>query len=139
MQELGVDEQLQRQEEHHQDDAGHQDTVEAGAEQTDLPQGHTASAAGLQPVGPVHGKKHAEESHARALTRGQQGGSRLASSKGISVANQRIRGQRGPVRKTTGASAVSGIPMDTEMKGAAVHDVVGNEIHIYRSETGLFY
>lgn len=52
LQEFGVDEQLQRQEEHHQEDAGHQDAVEAGAEQADLPEGHAATAAGLQPVGP---------------------------------------------------------------------------------------
>lgn len=56
LQEFGVYEQLQRQEKHHQDDTGHQDTVEASAEQTDLPQGHTAAAAGLQPVGPGESK-----------------------------------------------------------------------------------
>lgn len=51
LEEFGVDEQLQREEKHHQDDAGHQDAVEAGAEQTHLPQGHSSAAAGLQPVG----------------------------------------------------------------------------------------
>lgn len=50
LQEFCVYEQLQRQEEHHQDDTGHQDTVEAGAEQTDLPQGYTATTTRLQPV-----------------------------------------------------------------------------------------
>lgn len=66
LQEFGVDEQLQRQEEPHQDDAGHQHTVEAGAEQADLPQGHAATTAGLQPVGPAGGKRarSAERIHA---------------------------------------------------------------------------
>lgn len=52
LEEFGVYEELQREEKHHQDDAGHQDTVETGAEQTDLPQGHSTATAGLQPVGP---------------------------------------------------------------------------------------
>lgn len=82
LQEFGVDEQLQRQEEHHQDDAGHQDTVEAGTEQTDLPQGHTAPTAGLQPVRPVERKRaHVQQSRFtlssqpafETLTHGQQG------------------------------------------------------------------
>lgn len=59
LEEFGVYEQLQREEKHHQDDAGHQDTVEAGAEQTDLPQGHSTATAGLQPVGP-DGRKHTQ-------------------------------------------------------------------------------
>lgn len=53
LQEFGVYEQLHRQKEDHQDHTGHQDTVEAGAEQTDLPQGDPAAAARLQPVGPT--------------------------------------------------------------------------------------
>lgn len=56
LQEFGVYEQFQGQEKHHQDDTGHQDTVEASAEQTDLPQGHSATAARLQPVGPKESK-----------------------------------------------------------------------------------
>lgn len=68
LQEFGVDEQLQRQEEPHQDDAGHQDTVEAGTEQTDLPQGHAATTARLQPVRPAGGKRarSAERIHAES-------------------------------------------------------------------------
>lgn len=50
LQEFCVYEQLQRQEKHHQDDTGHQDTVETSAEQTDLPQGYTATTTRLQPV-----------------------------------------------------------------------------------------
>lgn len=37
LEEFSVDEQLQAQEQDHQEDGGHQDTVEAGAEQTHLP------------------------------------------------------------------------------------------------------
>lgn len=61
LEEFGVDEQLQREEKHHQDDAGHQDAVEAGAEQTHLPQGHSAAAAGLQPVGPADRRRTKQE------------------------------------------------------------------------------
>ena len=50
LQELGVYEQLQGQEEDHQENAAHQDAVEAGAEQTHLPQGHASATAGPQPV-----------------------------------------------------------------------------------------
>lgn len=67
LQEFGVDEQLQGQEEHHQEDAGHQDAVEAGAEQADLPEGHAATAAGLQPVGPA-GKANVHAFHQSRFT-----------------------------------------------------------------------
>lgn len=59
MEEFGVYEQLQREEKHHQDDAGNQDTVETSTEQTDLPKSHSTATAGLQPVGP-DGRKHTE-------------------------------------------------------------------------------
>lgn len=61
LEEFGVDEQLQREEKHHQDDAGHKDAVEAGAEQTHLPQGHSSATAGLQPVGPADGRHTKQE------------------------------------------------------------------------------
>lgn len=57
LQEFGVYEKLQWQEKHHQDDAGHQDTVEASAEQTNLPQSHSMATAGLQPVWTVGVKR----------------------------------------------------------------------------------
>ena len=50
LQELGVYEELQDEEEHHQEDTGHQDAVEARAEQTHLPQSHAPAAARPQPV-----------------------------------------------------------------------------------------
>lgn len=57
LQKFGVYEQLQGEEENHQDDARHQDTVEAWAEETELPQGHLTTTARLQPVGPTEKKK----------------------------------------------------------------------------------
>lgn len=55
LQQLGVDEQLQRQQQPHQEDAGHQETVEPGRQQADLPQRRPLPAAGFQPVGPDEG------------------------------------------------------------------------------------
>lgn len=52
LQQLGVDEQLQRQQQHHQNDTGHQETVEARRQQTDLPQRCPSPTARLQPVRP---------------------------------------------------------------------------------------
>lgn len=52
LQQLGVYEQLQRQQQHHQNDTGHQETVEACRQQTDLPQRCPSPAARLQPVRP---------------------------------------------------------------------------------------
>lgn len=57
LQKFGVYEQLQGEEENHQDDARHQDTVEAWAEETELPQGHLTTTARLQPVGPTEKNK----------------------------------------------------------------------------------
>lgn len=52
LQELSVYEQLQRQQQHHHNDAGHQDAVEARRQQADLPQRCPSAAARLEPVGP---------------------------------------------------------------------------------------
>lgn len=52
LQKLGVDEQLQTQQHHHQDDTGHQETVKASAQQTHLPRGCPPPTARLQPVRP---------------------------------------------------------------------------------------
>lgn len=52
LQQLGVYEQLQCQQQHHQNDTGHQETVEARRQQTDLPQCCPSPAARLQPVRP---------------------------------------------------------------------------------------
>lgn len=67
LEEFGVDEQLQREEKHHQDDAGHQDAVESGAEQTHLPQGYSAAAAGLQPVGSAQERHKTRASLGKAI------------------------------------------------------------------------
>lgn len=52
LQQLCVYEQLQRQQQHHQNDTGHQETVEARRQQTDLPQRCPSPAARLKPVRP---------------------------------------------------------------------------------------
>lgn len=52
LQQLDVYEQLQRQQHHHQNDTGHQETVEARRQQTDMPQRCPSPTARLQPVRP---------------------------------------------------------------------------------------
>lgn len=64
LQQLGVYEQLQRQQHNHQNDTGHQETVEACRQQTDLPQCCPSPTAWLQPVRPDRGegeKRQSEE------------------------------------------------------------------------------
>lgn len=57
LQQLGVYEQLQRQQQHHQNNTGHQETVEARRQQADLPQRRPSPTARLQPVRPDGGER----------------------------------------------------------------------------------
>lgn len=135
LQEFGVDEQLQRQEEHHQEDAGHQDAVEAGAEQADLPQGHAATTAGLQPVGPAEGKRaHVQQRPSlsfKGLTRSRQGAAAWPQEKKGFLLETRgcVQGTAGPCEETTSPDSRDRNTDASEMKGAAVEDVVWNELH----------
>ena len=58
LQEFGVDKELQGEENHHQDDTGHQEAVKARTQQTHLPQSSSPPTARLQPVRPEETHTH---------------------------------------------------------------------------------